>query len=119
MEARFFFFAALLTNFEVTELVDLTPGSGAACLAALYAAIPYTGFCHNDAHKEWLDSLMRRMFVAIVADEEFKVDQEVLKNVKQYLQRAAESARQMLPKKTAAFGASHSGEDDSNDEDDA
>ena len=53
-------FKTILRDFQVAEVVDLTPGSGAACLAALACDVFYIGFAHNDAHCEWLQDIIQR-----------------------------------------------------------
>ena len=111
-------YSTWINDFAVTDIVDMTPGSGAACLAAIYASAQYTAFCHNSTHQKWLQDLISRMFVAIVLDGSVKAEAELVKHVQTYLQRAAEAARGMLPKKTSAlaFGDSFVGDNDSADE---
>ena len=109
-------YSTLIRDFEVTNVVDLTPGSGAACIASLYSAVDYSGFCHNEAHQQWIQGLIRRVFVALVSNKKVEADREIVNNVQQYLQRAVEAAKQMLPKETSAFGDSYTGDDDSVDD---
>ena len=49
--------------------------------------------------------------LAVLAD--LKAQDEVVENVRQYLHRAVEAAKQMLPRDTANLGDSFTGEDDS------
>ena len=106
-------YSTLFRDFQITHVVDMTPGSGAACLAALYSAIPYTAFCNNEAHMQWVKGLINKVFVALVAQKEVTAQDDVVENVKQYLHRAVEAAKQMLPRDTANLGDSFTGEDDS------
>ena len=106
-------FSTLFRDFGITHVVDMTPGSGAACLAALYSEIPYTAFCHNEAHMQWLKGLINKVFVALVAQKDVTAQDEVVANVKHYLHRAVEAAKQMLPRNTANLEASFTGADDS------
>ena len=112
-------FATLCRDFGVTTVVDMTPGSGAASIASLYCKVHYRGFCHNAAHKNWLLGHLRRVFVAIVMNKDVKADDNLVKNVSKYLRRAAEAARQLLPKEpNYKFPASNrpSPDDDSCDD---
>ena len=97
--------------------MDLTPGSGAACLAALYCDIFYIGFGHNEAHRDWIQDLIKRMFVAMVLNKTVVADADLVKNVGVYLQRSAEAAKLLLPKSGAAFADSFTGDNDSDAED--
>ena len=112
-------FATLCRDFGVTTVVDMTPGSGAASIASLYCKVHYRGFCNNAAHKDWLLGHLRRVFVAIVMNKDVKADDNLVKNVSKYLRRAAEVARQLLPKEpNYKFPASNrpSPDDDSCDD---
>ena len=62
-------YSAILRDFQVADVVDLTPGSGAACLAALYSDIFYIGICHNEPHRDWLQVIIQRMFEAMVLNK--------------------------------------------------
>jgi hypothetical protein len=106
-------YSTLFRDFQVGSVVDLTPGSGAACLASLYTSTKYIGFAHNQAHKEWLQDYMQRLFVAMVSEQKVPADEELVKNVSKYLQRSSEAAKLMLPKKGSVIGDSFTGDDDS------
>ena len=101
----------------LADVVDLTPGSGAACIAALYSNIFYIGFGHNEAHRDWIQDLIKRMLVAMVQNKTVVADADLVKNVGVYLQRSAEAAKLLLPKSGAAFGDSFTGDNDSDAED--
>ena len=51
-----------------TEILDWTPGSGAAAAAALHCGIKYEGICTNTAHKQWLDGLLDKAIYAVAVD---------------------------------------------------
>ena len=106
-------FSALYRHWQSTEIVDLSPGSGAACLAALYANIPYQGICYNAAQEVWLQDLFKKAIVALVATKAVEADKDVVANVLQYLQRTAEAAKQLLPNKNPIEDACADGADDS------
>ena len=78
--------------------------------------IQYMGFCHNEAHLEWLQGLTQQMFLALVADKKAPADEELLKNAERYLHRAAEGARKLLPQSVFAVDESFKGDDDSEDD---
>lgn len=109
-------YSTMYRDFEIGSIVDLTPGSGAACLAALYSGIPYTGLCVNEPHQSWLAGLFQKAYVALVATQAVSVDKELIANVKQYLERTAEAAKQLLPRDSAAPMECPTGADDSDDE---
>ena len=46
-------------------IFDLTPGTGAAALAALLLGISYDAVCINAAHKKWLEQLLNRALAAL------------------------------------------------------
>ena len=111
-----YLYSTFFADWGATEVRDFTPGSGAACIAALYLGIPYTGYCKNDAHKDWLMGFFKRMFLALVADKTVEAEAELVKNVSTYLQRSVDAARQFLPQKTSDFGDSFTADDDSADD---
>ncbi|CAK0876657.1 unnamed protein product [Prorocentrum cordatum] len=49
----------LVEHHKVTHVVDFTPGSGASAVAA-FGAMEYEGIAANDAHRDWLDSIVDR-----------------------------------------------------------
>ena len=112
------YYSTLMRDFDANEVCDWAPGAGAACIAALYYGIPYTGFCQNEAHKEWLWGYIKRVFLAIVLEKkDAVVDADLAANVARYLERTAEVARQLLPSKTAPIAVdSYTGDNDSNDD---
>ena len=83
----------------VTTIVDMTPGYGAASIASLCSKIHYRGLCHHEVHKNWLFDHLQRVFVGIVIDKDVKLaDESLVAKVSTYLRRAAEVAKQLLPK---------------------
>ena len=61
-------FKVLFSQFDVTHVLDATPGSGAAASAALASGAIYDGFCVNSAHKQWLESLMDSAIFAVATE---------------------------------------------------
>ena len=49
----------IMEHHKVTHIVDFTPGSGALAVAAS-GAMEYEGVAANDAHRDWLDSIVDR-----------------------------------------------------------
>ena len=110
-------FATLFRDFQIAHVVDMTLGSGAACLAALYCKVTYGGLAHNEAHATWLRDILQRMFVAMIDNKDIEVDTELRKNVTTYLSRSTEAAKVLLPKFAAKYSDGFTGDDDSdNDE---
>ena len=109
-------FSTLYRDFQVADIVDLTPGSGAACIAALYTSIPYHAICQNEPHRQWLQGLIQRIYTAMVLHKEVATDKDLVKHVETYLQRTAAAARQMLPKTGSAVADSTAGDDDGESE---
>ena len=73
--------------------------------------------CHNKAQKQWLQILLGRIFLALVQDKKVVgIEKDLLDNVGKYLQRAVSAAKQLLPKKLAAFEQIEICDDDSGDD---
>ena len=53
------FWLNIMEHHKVTHIVDFTPGSGALAVAAS-GAMEYEGIAGNDAHRDWLDSIVDR-----------------------------------------------------------
>ena len=110
-------FSTLYNDLHVSDVVDVTPGSGAACVAAMYNNIPYYGFSINEKHRKWFLDHIQKVFLALVYGKEVAVDKGIFDNVKKYLQRSAEAAKHVLPSGTA-FMDCVAGHDDSEDDED-
>ena len=88
--------SSLIRDFQVSEVVDFTPGSGAGCLAAIYSNVQYMGIPYNEAHETWLLELLQRLFVALVRECDVGAEKELISKTECYLARAVMSARHML-----------------------
>jgi len=110
-------YSTLYRDFQVADVVDLTPGSGAACLAALWSSISYIGLCSGQEHQKWLQDLLQRMFIAMLMTKKVSAAPELVQNITTYLKFAAEQAKLMLPRDGSAVGDSFTGDDDSDVED--
>ena len=98
----------------MADIFDFTPGSGADCLAALYANVQYMGVPYNGEHEKWLTNWFQRLFIGLVVDGNVGADKELIAKVHQHLSRAVETAKHMLPKDPSAIGDAFTGADDSN-----
>ena len=67
-------FSTLYRDLHITDVVDVTPGSGAACLAAMYNSIPYFGFSINEKHRKWFMDQLQNTFLALVYSKEVEVE---------------------------------------------
>ena len=110
-----------MADCHATEVVDMTPGSGAAAVGAIYQGIPYLGICESEAHKDWLQSHLLLTFMALAVDKKVpdaQIDAKVLSNVTLYLSRAVGAVRiYIAAAKPSVYGESYTGADDSeNDE---
>ena len=110
-------FSTLYSDLHVTDVVDVTPGSGAACVAAMYNSIPYYGFSINEKHRKWFLDHIQKAFLALVYGKDVAVDKGVFDNVKKYLQRSAEAAKHLLPSNTKFMDSVAGGGDSEEDED--
>ncbi len=52
------FWQSIMEHHKVTHVVDFTPGSGALAVAAASGAVEYEGIAANEAHRDWLDSIL-------------------------------------------------------------
>ena len=110
-------YPTLIRDLGVANVIDATPGSGAAALGALYAQVLYGGIAFNQRHLTWLEDLLQRAFVAMVLDKTVAADPALVGRVGQYLERAAQQARVLLPGKKPNMADCASAEDDSDSED--
>ena len=107
-------FSTLIREFQVTEVVDFTPGSGAACIAAIYQNVQYMGIPYNEAHEVWLTDLLHRIFIGLAVESDVGADKELINKTETFLARAVVQAKSLLPNKTqSAIGDSVTGCDDS------
>ena len=51
-------FSALFDDFDIGHVFDLSPGSGAAAMAAAATGIGYEGVAENEMHAQWLETLL-------------------------------------------------------------
>ena len=106
-------YSTIIRDFQVANVVDSTPGSGAACLASLYSKVPYSGIAFNEQHETWLRDLLQKLFVSMVISNDVVANADLVKNASAYLNRSAEVAVRMLPNFAAVIGDSLTGDDDS------
>ena len=109
---------SFVAEFGATEIADSTAGTGATAIAALYLSVHCRGFCHNAAHRDWLQGLTQRICLVLAASKQLKalVDDDLIRNVERYLRRAAEAARELLPQASSVIGESLHCQDGSADD---
>ena len=109
-------YSSLIREFNVADIFDFSPGSGAGCLAALYANVQYIGVPYNAEHEKWLNNIMESIFIALVVEDKVRADKELIAKVENYLSRAVDAAKHMLPKDPSKIGDAFTGKDDSDNE---
>ena len=62
------FYTVLYDHFDVKYICDLSPGSGAAAVAALMRGIKYTGLCKTEQHAKWLNQVLDTAYFAVLTD---------------------------------------------------
>ena len=120
------FACCFFRDWHVNEVVDLTPGSGAAAVGALYSAnVRYLGVAWNEAHQKWLQKILQTVFVSLLHTKAIKKNDpdvvDAIPKIEQRLKRTAEIGLKFLPRNHAsAVGDCIRGDDDSDidDEDD-
>ena len=90
-------YIALFGDFEVTDVIDLSIGSGAAAIGAQYKQCQYFGVCYNNNHMFWVRRLLQESFLNLVADGSINVDRAIVKHVKQYFQHTVLESRHWRP----------------------
>ena len=110
------FWQTIMEHHGVTHIVDFTPGSGALAVAAS-GAMRYEGIAANDAHRDWLDSIVDRCIMYKVGHEDGYAEQ--LGGDEWFVEKASEffggtmmEARRLLEPDVGEGG------DDENDGDD-
>jgi len=122
-------YSAFFRDWCVNEVVDLTPGSGAAAVGALYSNnVKYLGVAWNEAHMKWLQKILQMTFVSLLHTKAIKKKEldhdvaDVQQQIQDRLKRTAELAAKWLPQNQgpSAVGNCFQGDDDSDvdDEDD-
>ena len=93
-------FKVLFAQFDVTHILDMTPGSGAAASAALAAGATYDGFCINAPHKQWLENLMDSAIFALAVEkdsaEAVGATQEHIDQIRMFFSATVKDARRYL-----------------------
>jgi hypothetical protein len=91
----------LFRSMGATEIFDLTPGSGAAAIAALHCGIKYEGVCINANHKQWLETMLDKAIYAVALESPESatavgVTQECVANIKLFFQGTVKEAKRYL-----------------------
>ena len=94
-------FKVLFAQFDVTHIMDVTPGSGAAASAALAIGATYEGFCVNGPHKQWLENLMDSAIFALAVESKetaaaVGATQEHIDQIKSFFSGTVKDAKRYL-----------------------
>ena len=63
------FWEALLDMFDIADIMDLTPGSGALARAAMSRGLKYTGVVTDAKHHAWLQNTLDTAALRFIAKE--------------------------------------------------
>jgi hypothetical protein len=88
-------YIALSKHFSAEHVTDLSPGSGAAAIAALMCGIKYTGFCKNQAHAKWLNQILDTAYFAVLTDGTKARDAAMSARLLHYFGPIVDEARRM------------------------
>ena len=105
-------YIALLQDLSAESVFDLTPGSGAAAMAAAILGIQYEGLAMNSNHANWLTRILDKTMYAIVMDSSDEDSKTIKADLSQYFSQQIEEARVFLT------SGDHCDEEDSSGDDD-
>ena len=106
----------LFQDMNVTHVFDLTPGSGAAAMAAAILRIQYEGLGMNKDHCDWLDKILDKAMFAIIASAKDEESLKIKNEVCQYFNAIVEEARGLLSSEPAdGYGDDEEDEDEVNE----
>ena len=89
-------YVALYTDLNVTHVLDLAAGSGAAAMAAAILHIQYEGIAMNTNHVNWLERIMDKAVFAILMDNNDEESQKIKGDVSNYFASLIQEAREFL-----------------------
>ena len=106
---------AIMEHHNVTHIVDFSPGSGALAVAAS-GAMECEGVACNDAHRDWLDSIVDRCVMYKAGHEEGYA--QSLGGDADFVEKASKyfSGTMMEAKRTLMPVAGEDGEDEEEEE---
>ena len=106
----------LFQDMNVSHVFDLTPGSGAAAMAAAILRIQYEGLGMSKDHCTWLDQILDKAMFAIIASAKDEESLKIKDEVCQYFNAAVEEARGLLSSEPAdGYGDDEEDEDEVNE----
>ena len=105
-------YIALLQDLSAESVFDLTPGSGAAAMAAAILGIQYEGLAMNSNHANWLTRILDKTMYAIIMDSSDEDSKTIKADLSQYFSHRIEEARVFLT------SGDHCDEEDSSEDDD-
>ena len=94
------FWQTIMEHHNVTHVIDFTPGSGALAVAAS-GAFQYEGIAGNEAHRDWLDSIVDRCVMYKAGHEKGYAEQlggdaEFVEKASRYFGGTMMEARRLL-----------------------
>lgn len=89
-------YVALFKDFSAESILDVTPGSGAAAMAAAILGIHYEGLAMNASHANWLDRIVEKAMYAIIIDSKDERFKPIKAELGQYFSEQVAEARLFL-----------------------
>jgi len=114
-------FSALFHDFGITNVFDLSPGSGCAAIASVYNGIRYEGVCANPLHERWVQQILDKTTMAILCGDKLPQGldaDEAKKNassIKHYFSSSIAEAKRFLKDQPDNQGAGQASADEDDD----
>ena len=89
-------FLALFRDLNTVQVLDLTPGSGAAAMAALILRICYEGIAMNAGHANWLNRILDKAMFAVIADADDEESKKMQADVMTHCSALIDEARGLM-----------------------
>jgi hypothetical protein len=89
-------YIALFQDLNAESVFDVTPGSGAAAMAAATLNIQYEGLAMNSNHANWLTRILDKTMYAIIMDSSDKDSKTIKADLSQYFSQHIQEARVYL-----------------------
>ena len=86
----------MFKDFSAESILDVTPGSGAAAMAAAILGIHYEGLAMNASHANWLDRIVEKAMYAIIIDSKDERFKPIKAELGQYFSEQVAEARLFL-----------------------
>ena len=106
-------YVALYKHFDIKHVCDMSPGSGAAAIAALLGDVSYTGLCRNEEHMAWLNKILDTAYLTVLTDGAKQRDQKLRDRLLFFVAPVVDDAKRMLRAEAALDTAAPDESDDS------